>query len=122
MANRDVDRDLQMLQGANLLFSQFFQRFSGSPVLGTDEEVQAMRQIEHSLQSVALALDSGLPNSVRPEVREELVRYRTNLLHMRQELIRMEISANEGRACLQARQKQMRAARAWCAASRAITT
>lgn len=116
----EFDR-LQSLRRANERFGRFFARFSGAPVLGTDEEVEALRQVESSLQSVGALLDGRLQSSRTVQVRDEIARYRVNLLRLRHELAVMQSAASDCRTRLLDRQKHLRAAQAWCAASRGTT-
>ncbi|HUI83931.1 MAG TPA: hypothetical protein VL240_06895 [Candidatus Binatia bacterium] len=112
---------LELLRGANARFERFFARFSGAPVLGTDEEVEALLQIERTLETVGDFLDGRLQQSQHSEVRQELGRYRANLLRLRQELAIMQSSAADSQTRLLARQKHLHAAKAWCAVSRVTT-
>jgi hypothetical protein len=116
----DCDR-LQLLRRANERLRRFFARFSGAPILGTDEEVEALLQVEGTLQSVGTLLDGRLQSSRTAEVRDELALYRANLLRLRHELAIMQSAACDCRARLLERQKHLHAAQAWCAASRATT-
>jgi len=121
MERIDDQAALELLRRANDRFGRFFARFSGAPVLGTDEEVEALLQVERTLQSVGAFLDGRLQRSQAAEVRDELERYRQNLLRLRQELAVMQNAAMGSQARLLARQKHLHAAKAWCAASRATT-
>jgi hypothetical protein len=112
---------LELLRRANSRLTQFFDRFAGAPVLGTDEELQSMLEVEYTLKSVAALLDGRLQSDPAVGVRDELARYRVQLLRLRNELFRMEQSAASSRARLSARQKHLHAAQAWCEASRATT-
>ena len=112
---------LQLLRRANERFGRFFARFSGAPVLGTDEEVEALLQVENTLHSVRGYLDGRLQCSHTAAVRDELARYRANLIRLRQELAVMQNAAMGCRARLSQRNKHLHAAQAWCAASRAAT-
>src|SRR5580698_30933 len=112
---------LELLRQANSRLTRFFDRFAGAPVLGTDEELQAMLEVERTLKSVAALLDGRLQSDPTVGVREELARYRVQLLRLRDELARMEQSAAGCRSRLSARHKHLHAAQAWCAASRATT-
>ena len=116
----DYDR-LQLLLRANERLTRFFARFSGAPVLGTQEEVEALMQVEGTLQSVGALLDGRPQSGHTSEVRDELARYRANLIRLRNELGAMQNAANGCRARLLSRNKHLEAARAWCAASRATT-
>jgi hypothetical protein len=112
---------MELLRRANERFGRFFARFSGAPVLGTDEEVKALLQIEDTLHSVGVFLDGRLQRSQSPPVRDELARYRANLVRLRHELASMQSAALSCRERLASRQKNLQAAKAWCAASRATT-
>ena len=109
---------LDLLRRANARFQRFFQRFAGAGVLGTEEEVAALLQVEESLRSVAVLLDGGLPRERDTLLREELTRYRQNLVFLRQRLAEMQTSAVACRAHLDARRQHLHAVKAWCAASR----
>lgn len=111
---------LEVLRHANAHLGQFFARFSGAPVLGTNEEVGAMLQIERTLKSVGALLDQHSQQSADPEIREEFAKYRANLVRLLRELSAMQDSAASCRARLFARQKHLQAARASCAASRTL--
>ncbi|MGC2110495.1 MAG: hypothetical protein WA655_13315 [Candidatus Korobacteraceae bacterium] len=121
MERVDDNAKLELLRRANARFGQFFQRFSGAPVLGTEEEVDALRQMEQTLKSVGALLDGRLQSSTDGAVRQELARYRENLIQLRNQLASMQESAEGCRTRLYYRQKHLHAAKAWCAASRATT-
>ena len=121
MERIDDNRKLEQLRRANARLRQFLQRFAGAAVLGTEEEVTALQQMEETLKAVGALLDGGLQASAALAVREELARYRDNLLQLRKELGTMQQSAEGCRARLFARQKHLHAAKAWCVASRAAT-
>ncbi|MGB8885621.1 MAG: hypothetical protein WCC87_02810 [Candidatus Korobacteraceae bacterium] len=114
----DTNASLELVQRANAHLERFLARFADAAILGTDEEVEATLQLERALQSVAVLLDQGLQKCQDHEVRQELARYRQNLLQLRRELARMQESAMGSRARLYSRQKHLHAAQAWCAASR----
>jgi hypothetical protein len=113
------DGPLELLRRANAHFGRFFERFADAPVMGTDEEVEALLQVERTLHSIGVLLDGRLQTSADQQVREELSRYRENLVHLRSELSGMQQSAAGCKARLYSRQKHLHAAQAWCAASRA---
>jgi hypothetical protein len=119
MERIDENDSLQLLRRANDRFGRFFARFSGAPVLGTNEEVEALLQVENTLQSVRAYLDGRLQSSQTAAVRDEIARYRANLIRLRHELAIMQNSALGCRARLAARNKHLHAAQAWCEASRA---
>jgi hypothetical protein len=121
MERIDEHDRLQLLRRANERFGRFFARFSGAPVLGTQEEVEALLQVESTLQSIRGYLDGRLQHSQSTAVRDELARYRANLVRLHHELAVMQDAALGCRARLSARQKHLHAAQAWCAASRATT-
>jgi hypothetical protein len=110
---------LDFLRRANVHLENFFARFSGAPVLGTNEEVEALLRVERALHSVRALLDGGLKETSDHETQNELARYRANLLRLRRELAMMQDSAAGCQARLFVRQKHLHAAQAWCAASRA---
>jgi len=121
MERLDEHDSLLLLRRANERFARFFARFSGAPVLGTGEEVEALLQVEYTLRSVGCLLDGRLQKSAIPAVRDELARYRANLVRLRQELATMQSATVACRARLFAREKHLNSAQAWCAASRATT-
>ncbi len=88
------------------------------PVEGNEEELKAMLQIERTLRSVGALFQSGLPSVRNGELRRELAEYRDNLLHLQQELRRMEESATSCRGRLFNREQHLRATQAWCATAR----
>lgn len=109
---------LDVVRRANDGFRNFFARFAGLPVEGSEEELQAMLQIEGTLRSVGALLENGLASSKSADLHRELGEYRENLLRLRQELRRMESSATACRGRLFRREQHLRASRAWCAAAR----
>ncbi|HKD86074.1 MAG TPA: hypothetical protein VKB58_15075 [Terriglobales bacterium] len=111
---------LEVLQNANEGISQFFARFSGAPVLGTEEEVEEMLRLASTLRSVGALLDGHL-HKQGDALRDELVRYRANLLRLQAELGAMQSAAAVSRDRLLTQQKHLNAAKAWCMASRATT-
>ena len=121
MERIDQYDSLQLLRRANERFGRFFTRFSGAPVLGTDEEVEALLQVENTLQSIRGYLDGRLQGNQTVAVRDELARYRANLVRLRHELAVMQNAAMGCRARLSERNKHLHAAQAWCAASRSTT-
>ncbi len=118
MERLNYDSTLDLLRRANSCFSRFFARFSGAPVLGTADEVNALLRIEQTLRSVGALLKTDLPKSDDQEIRAELASYRENLLRLRHELAVMQGSALGCQARLFARGKHLHAAQAWCAAAR----
>ncbi len=112
---------LELLRQANDRFGRFFARFSGAPVLGSDEEVAALLQVESTLKSVGVFLDGRLQRSENSALRDELARYRANLLRLRHELATMQTAAASCQRQLLDRQRHLHAAKAWCAASRSTT-
>jgi hypothetical protein len=121
MGRLDINHSLDLLRRANAQVERFLQRFSAVPVMGSEEEVDALLLVERALSSVAGLLDGQLQKSEDRQLRQELLRYRWNLVHLRDELGRMQDSAMGCRERLQSRQKHLHAAQAWCAASRATS-
>ncbi|MGA2373077.1 MAG: hypothetical protein ACLP3R_04750 [Candidatus Korobacteraceae bacterium] len=121
MERIDDQASLELLRHANERFNLFFTRFSGAPVLGTDEEVESLLQVEQILQSVGSFLDGRLQRSKTEQVCDELARYRVNLIRLRHELAYMQSAAISCRERLASRQEHLRAAKAWCSASRATS-
>ena len=109
---------LETLQRANSCFAQFFERFCGAPVLGTEEEVQALLRIEQTLDSVGVLLDGRLQDTQDPSVHEELAAYHQNLLRLRHELADMQASAMACQANLSSQHQHLHAVKAWCALAR----
>ncbi|HEY1731348.1 MAG TPA: hypothetical protein VGG15_06355 [Terriglobales bacterium] len=111
---------LNLLRDANDRFQNFFARFGGLAVEGNEEELRAMLQIERTLRSVGALLASGITGSKSGELQHELAAYRENLLRFRDELRRMEGSANACRSRLFSRDQHLQATRAWCATARSL--
>ena len=109
---------LDVLRRANSDLEHFFSHFSGVPVSGTHEEVEALMQVERALRSVGALLDRGLEEGANRETQEELASYRGNLLRLQRELAVMQNSAANCRSQLFTRQRHLRDAQAWWAASR----
>ena len=105
---------LDLLRRANSCFNKFFARFSGAPIFGTDEEVEALLRVEATLQSVRALLDGRVQNSQDAAVREELAEYRHNLLRLRTQLGTMQHAALECQTLLHARREHLHAAKSWC--------
>jgi hypothetical protein len=114
----DAAATLDQLRRVNETFRRYFAYFGGVPVRGTEEEVEAMLQVERTLQSVARFLQGDLKRSQSGEVRNEIACYRENLLRLRRELFSMQDSASISRARLFTREEHLHAAQAWCAAAR----
>jgi hypothetical protein len=117
----DPAASLDLLRSANETFGRFFEHFAGVPVRGTDEEVEAMLHVERILRAVGRFLNGDLKAAQaaqNDELREEIGRYRGNLLRLRQELSTMQSSAHRSWTRLLTREKHLRAAQAWCAATR----
>lgn len=115
----DAAAALDHLRRVNETFRRFFAYFAGVPVRGTAEEVEAMLQVERTLQSVSRFLHGDLRAMQNEDVRDEIACYRENLLRLRQELSTMQQSASNSRTRLFTREEHLHAARAWCAATRA---
>jgi hypothetical protein len=121
MERIDDQATFDLLRRANERFGSFFTRFSGAPVEGSDEEVEALLQVEQAMRSVGLFLDGSLQKNEAPAVREELARYRANLVRLQQELAGMQESAFACRARVANQRNHLRAAKEWCEASRTTT-
>ncbi len=121
MERLDPNAWVDLLRDANADFERFFTRFAGVPVVGTDEELGGLLEIEQTLQAIRPLLNGRLQQSEDADVREELGLYRANLVRLRQELLNLQDSAGARRARLFLRQRNLEAAKAWCAASRATT-
>ena len=105
-----------VLRQANQSLREFLAR-DGEQVLGCDEDLGAMLEIERTLRAVGRELEL-LQRSERPDVRLELELYRDNLIRLRRQLGVMQNSAAECQARLFLREKHLRAAQAWRAATR----
>lgn len=112
---------LEKLRHANEYIGEFFASFSSAPVVGTEKEVEAMLRLANTLRSVGALLDECSQSRQAQDVRDELARYRANLLRLQAELGAMQGAATLSRDRLLMRQKHLNAAKAWCVASRATT-
>jgi hypothetical protein len=117
MARLEEASSVELVRSANQRFDDFFKRFGGMPVEGTQDELHAMLEIEGALRKVGTMLEGGLQDS-GSELRHELAEYRENLLRLRQELRRMKNSATATRGRLFTREQHLQATRAWCDATR----
>jgi hypothetical protein len=113
--------NLELLQRANVCFAGFFERFSGAPAAGPDEELRALLQLHEVLESVGALLDGRLPSAIGREIHAALDCYRQNLIRLRSQLNVMQQTAMARRQRLNLRQEHLRGASAWCIASSAIT-
>jgi hypothetical protein len=120
MGRLDEGTCLELLRRTNAELRGFLERSSGAPVLGTNDEVDAMLRLEHSLKSVGALLSEGVQICSDSGIREELARYRENLLQLRLDLAAMQQSAAICWERVRSRQSHLQAARAWCAASRVV--
>ena len=111
---------LELLWRANACFRLFFDQFADPRQSGSDAELRALRQLHELMQSVRSLLDGRLQSSTDREVREALGCYRENLIRLRRELASLQEAAMDRRASLDSRREHLQAAKAWCAASRAI--
>jgi hypothetical protein len=112
---------LELLRQANENFGRFFARSSGTAVLGGDEEVAAMLQVESTLKSVGAFLDGRLQGSEDSRLRNELSRYRANLVRLRHQLAAMQNAAAACQRQLLDRQRHLDGIKSWCVASRSTT-
>jgi hypothetical protein len=115
----DDNAILELLRRANTCFSDFFARFPGAPALGPDEELRALLQLHELLESVGALLDGRLQSISNRDVREALGCYRENLLRLRSQLAHMRECAIVRRASLDSRREHLCGAKAWCSVSRA---
>lgn len=111
---------LELLRRANTCFTGFFEHFSGSRAVGSDEELCALLRLHEMVESVGALLDGRLQSLTNRDVREALGCYRENLIRLRSELALMQKSAIARRASLDSRREQLHGAKAWCAVSRTI--
>jgi hypothetical protein len=115
MARLDESAGLNVLRDANRSLGEFLAR-NAEAVQGSDD-VQAMLEVERTLRAVGSELER-LQRIDRPDVRLELELYRDNLVRLRRQLAIMQSAATECQARLFVRQKHLRAAQEWCAATR----
>jgi hypothetical protein len=120
MGRLDEGACLELLRKTNVDLRGFLDRSSGVPVLGTNEEVDAMLRLEHALKSVGALLSEGVQSYSDSALREEFARYGENLLQLRQDLAAMQQSAQVCWERVRSRQDHLRSAKDWCAASRNI--
>ncbi|MGB8772279.1 MAG: hypothetical protein WCC92_21905 [Candidatus Korobacteraceae bacterium] len=118
MERMNQNAHLDLLRQANASLVRFLDRSFGTPSLGTDEELNALLGVEETLRSVGVLLDGRLQSTPDLAIREELARYRENLLSLHRELSLMHDSATACRARLYSRQDHLHAVKAWCVASR----
>lgn len=107
-----------VLRRANEALAEFFGRYCGQQVVGTEEEIEALQHIEQTLSAVAPLLERPFRRAQDQEIRQELARYRENLLRLHRELGSLQQSAMHARASVFVRQKHLNAAKAWCDAAR----
>ncbi len=107
-----------LLRQANASLVRFLDQPSAEVALGTDEEVETLLQLEKTLRSVGVLLAGGVQDTSNANIREELARYRANLVSLRRELSLMQERAIACRAKLCSRRDHLQAAKAWCTASR----
>jgi len=112
------DAKLEVLRRANSCFGRFFARFSGAALFGTDEEIEALRQVEFSLESVRVLLEDRIQRSQHAAMRQELADYGANLVRLRAQLGLMQQSAMDCQTRLRSRQQHLHAAKSWCALAR----
>jgi len=110
-------RHLDLLRRANARLSLFFTQFSDGAALDPEDELRILLQAEDTLRSIGVLLQQGLQESGNREIRDELVTYRAHLIRLQRELGARRDSAMAHRARLSARQKHLRSAQAWFAAS-----
>jgi hypothetical protein len=110
---------LQLLRRANHELEHFFEH-SSPAVAGTQEELEALLQVERVLCAVGATLEDVAQNISDGEMREELAAYQRSLLRLQQELGAMQTSATSCRARLFMRQQNLHAARAWCEVASAV--
>jgi hypothetical protein len=105
---------LERLREANQYITEFFARFSGAPVQGSKEEVQEMLRLANTLRSVGALLDGRSRPKQGEIVRDELARYRANLLRLQAELGSLQPATAGARGRFQVRQRQPNASKAGC--------
>jgi len=112
---------LELLQRANVCLTGFFEQFFDTPSYGSDEELRALVQLHETLESVRAWLDGRLQNATNHDLREALRGYRENLIRLRRQLAIMQEDTLTARSHLDSEREHLASARAWCAASRAIS-
>lgn len=112
----ETSTGLDALREANRSLRSFLAR-EARDVQGSDDDLNAMLEVERTLRMVGMQLDL-LRRSERADVRTELELYRDNLLRLRRHLGVMQVSATDCQARLFIRDKHLRAAQEWCAATR----
>jgi len=115
MARLETCAGIDVLRHANQSLREFLAK--NAAVQGSDDDVRAMLEIERTLRAAGAELDV-LQRSDRADVRLELELYRDNLIRLRRQLGVMQDTATECRTRLFLREKHLRAAQAWCAATR----
>jgi hypothetical protein len=118
MERLNLHDHLETLRAANGSLVRFLERFSGAPALGVDHEIEALRTLEETLQSVGVLLSNGLQNSNEPAIREEFKQYRDNLIALRRQLSGMQDRALACRARLYLHHNHLQTVKAWCHTSR----
>jgi hypothetical protein len=113
--------NLELLRRANSCLGRFFEESAGATALGSDEEFRALLQVQQMLESVGALLDGRLQNASNPDVRRALGCYRENLIRLHRELAILQEATIAHRALLDSRRHHLYGAKAWCAASRAIS-
>jgi hypothetical protein len=116
MARLEESAGVDLLRHANRSLREFLAR-NGEAVQGSDDDVQAMLEVERTLRAVGGELER-LQHTDCPDVRVELELYRDNLVRLRRQLAIMQSAATECHARLFVREKHLRAAHEWCAATR----
>jgi hypothetical protein len=112
---------LDLLRRANSCLGRFFQQFASATAVGSYEELRALLQMQEMLESVGVLLDGRLQSASNPDIREALRCYRQNLIRLRHELAILQEATIAHRALLDSRRDHVYGAKAWCAASRAIS-
>jgi hypothetical protein len=115
MERLEKPAEIDVLRDANQGLRAFLARSAGD-VQGSEDDVGAMLEVERILRAVGRELDR-LRCCDRDDVRVELELYRDNLVRLRQQLGFLQKSATECQARLFIREKHLRAAQQWCAAS-----
>jgi len=118
MERLDECNRVELLKDTNARLGQFFTRFEGRAVSGSDQEVEALRQLERLLQRAGALLHTDLKRAAGADLLSEVDHYRQNLLRLRAQLDAMQSSTLEARERLISRDKHLQSLRDWCAATR----
>ncbi len=103
-----------LLRQASAEIDDFLERFGKAPVLGRQEEVDALYRIKSAVTAVGDVLPAIVRSQDDPEVSSEITGYRGCLVRLREELARMQAAALLRREHLLTGKSHLSAAQAWC--------